>query len=150
MDQMNQGLLRSEGGYALVGFLALLAALGVLVAAVFIAVLGVVMAVVTPNLTAFVGRGELQSYHAEKRWVQTVIDVYIADNRVAAFVAAGNIKNGDGPDLAAVAPGAAPLGSYFLQAVKWCWKYSTAGLVTFEPSALNCNPSPPAQPAGGT
>ena len=150
MEQVGQRLQRSEEGNALVEFLVFLAALGVLMAAAFIAALGVTMAVVMPNLTALVGRGELQSYHAEKRLVQTVIDVYIADNRVAAFVAAGNIKNGDGPAMLTIAPATANIGPFFRQPVKWCWKYDATGKVDFEPTAGNCNASPPAQPTGGT
>lgn len=58
---------RRQGGFTLIEIL------------IVLAVLGILAAVVVPNLTGFLGRGKDRSYEADQRVVQTAVDAYYTD-----------------------------------------------------------------------
>ena len=94
---------------------------------VVIAILAILVAVVVPNFTGLIGKGELQTYNAEKKTVQTIIDAYMADSRVSV-ITASTVQHTAIPsaEFCATCTGIA---TYFRQATKWCWSVSTTGLV---------------------
>ena len=57
-------LNRDERGFTLVELL------------IVIAILGVLMAIVVPNLSGLLGRGKEQSFNADKATIQTSVDAY--------------------------------------------------------------------------
>ena len=137
LQQRITTLVREEGGFTLVELL------------VVIAILSILVAIVVPNFTGLIGRGDLATYNAEKRTAQAIADAYMADNRLSAFTAAWTIKHTVIP-TGAQAPGTTLVETYFRQATKWCWAVATDGKVTNSTDALACGASPPAIPAGGT
>lgn len=59
--------LRKDKGFTLIEIL------------IVLAVLGILAAVVVPNMTGFLGRGKDRSYEADQRVVQTAVDAYYTD-----------------------------------------------------------------------
>lgn len=59
--------LRKDKGFTLIEIL------------IVLAVLGILAAVVVPNMTGFLGRGKDRSYEADQRIVQTAVDAYYTD-----------------------------------------------------------------------
>ncbi len=51
---------------------------------IVIAIIGVLAAVIVPNVTTFIGRGEETAARAELAAVQTAMDLAIVDNMIAA------------------------------------------------------------------
>jgi len=125
-----------DGGFTLVELL------------VVLSILAVFVAVVTSNFTSLFGRGELQTYNVEKKMVQSVIDAYMADNRVSA-VTASTIKHGVIPNVELCST-CAGIASYFSRVTTWCWVVATNGKVTNSLDAIACGATPPAIPSGGT
>jgi prepilin-type N-terminal cleavage/methylation domain-containing protein len=58
---------RKEGGFTLIEIL------------IVLAVLGILMAVVVPNLTGFLGRGKDRAYESDRRVLQAAVDAYYTD-----------------------------------------------------------------------
>jgi len=58
---------------------------------VVIAILAILVAVVVPNFTGLIGRGKTEANKAELKTVQTIVDSYLADNRVSSLAAATTI-----------------------------------------------------------
>ena len=54
---------------------------------VVIAILAILAAVVVPNFTGLIGSGKAQANAAELTTLQTIVDAYMADNRVTALTA---------------------------------------------------------------
>ncbi|MBI2848986.1 MAG: prepilin-type N-terminal cleavage/methylation domain-containing protein [Chloroflexi bacterium] len=48
---------------------------------IVLAVLGILMAVVVPNLTGFLGRGKDRSYQTDQRQLQAAVDAYYTDTK---------------------------------------------------------------------
>lgn len=58
---------RREAGFTLIEIL------------IVLAVLGILAAVVVPNMTGFLGRGKDRSYEADRRTIQAAVDAYYTD-----------------------------------------------------------------------
>ena len=131
-------LRRGESGFTLVELL------------VVIAILAILVAVVVPNFTGLIGKGELQTYNAEKKTMQTIVDAYLADNRISALAAVQTVKHGVIPTAVWKVGETSNIGTYFRQATKWCWSVALAnGQVTNSIVVLDCGAAPPAIPTGG-
>lgn len=130
-------LLKGERGFTLVELL------------VVIAIMAILVAVVVPNFTGLIGRGNLVSYNSEKLATQAIVDAYMADNRISAFTAAWTIRHTVIPS-GAKAPGTSLVETYFRQATNFCWSVATDGKVTNSQDAIACGSTPPAIPSGGT
>lgn len=116
---------------------------------VVIAIMAILVAVVVPNFTGLIGRGDLVSYNSEKKTVQEIVDSYLADNRISAFTAAWTIVDAAVPS-GAKAPGTTLAETYFRQQTKWCWKVATDGKITNSVLVADgCTVAAPALPAGG-
>ncbi len=59
--------IRSERGFTLVELL------------VVLAIMAILIAIVVPNLTGFLGRGKQQSYTADRNIIQAAVDAYYTD-----------------------------------------------------------------------
>ena len=137
MKELFRRLRQAESGFTLVELL------------VVIAIMAILVAVVVPNFTGLIGRGDLVAYNAEKRTIQSVMDAYLADNRVSTFTAAWTVVDGTAPS-GAKAPGTTLIETYFRQPTKWCWKVATDGKVTNSVLVADgCTAAAPAIPAGG-
>lgn len=61
---------------------------------VVLAILGLLAAVLVPNMGKFIGRGTAEASSTEIQAIQTAIDLYMADNNLTAIGAqAGPIRN---------------------------------------------------------
>ncbi|MBI2887534.1 MAG: prepilin-type N-terminal cleavage/methylation domain-containing protein [Chloroflexi bacterium] len=128
---------RAENGFTLVELL------------VVIAILAILVAVVVPNFTGLIGKGELQTYNAEKKTVQTVVDAYFADNRASKFAGTETktIPHNTITTAVWITGETSNIGTYFRQATKWCWLVANNGLVSNSQDAVACGSAPPVAPS---
>ena len=93
---------------------------------IVIAILGVLAAVVLPNVTGLVGEGETEGAKAELVTVQTAMDTMMAKNSLSSVTATSNTS-----EMSAFPTGNALYPNYLRTATtKGTYSCSTTGLVT--------------------
>lgn len=117
MNRLFKRLHKEEKGFTLVELL------------VVIAILAILVAVVVPNFTGLISRGTTEAQGAEKKTVQTIVDSYMANDRIAAFTAVNTIVATVLPS-GAWAPGTTDIGTFFRAATKCGYSVAVGGLVT--------------------
>lgn len=80
-------LLRREEGFTLIELL------------VVVAILGILAAVVVPNVSKFVGSGQTEAASTELQTVQAAVDAAIADNGLTILAAGTNVSDFATADL---------------------------------------------------
>ncbi|MBI2305568.1 MAG: prepilin-type N-terminal cleavage/methylation domain-containing protein [Chloroflexi bacterium] len=66
---------------------------------IVLALLGILVAIVVPNVTGFLGRGKSQAYESDRRVVQAAVDAYYTDTK-RATKRVYPTANGTGSDAA--------------------------------------------------
>ena len=122
-------LNRDERGFTLVELL------------IVIAILGVLMAIVVPNLSGLLGRGKQQSYDADLATIQTAVDAYYLTSKPNAYPTDTGLKdsNFNFVLLTSTISGTTPMLHSAPQSVAtYTWKVLASGVVSSTP-AFNGN-----------
>ena len=97
---------------------------------IVIAILGILAAVVLPNVTGLVGEGETEGAKAELVTVQTALDTMMAKNSLSSVTATSNTS-----DMSAFPTGNALYPNYLRMATtKGTYSCSTTGLISQAPT----------------
>ncbi len=110
MKRLTRLFHKEESGFTLVELL------------VVIAILAILVAVVVPNFTGLITRGKTEAQAAELKTIQTVVDAYMADQRVSSLAAATTITP--------INYSSGSFGAYFRAAPNCDYAVATTGAVT--------------------
>ena len=81
-----KGFRRGEGGFTLIELL------------VVVAILGILAAIIVPNIVGFIGSGKVESANTEAHNVETAVVAYMVDNNLIDFDGAVGPATATGPE----------------------------------------------------